>query len=72
MKALQTLSCRKWWILAISVIVAAGGYIILVAAEPSDPAFAAGLEAMAERDIPAAVVNLDFIPSLQPVQPTVL
>jgi len=59
MKALQTLCWRKWWILAISVIVAAGGYIIPVAAEPSDPAFAAGLEAVAERDIPAAVVNLE-------------
>jgi len=59
MKALRRLSWPTWWVLAVCVMTAVGGHIVLVAAEQSSPAFTAGLEAMGERDIPAAIPKLE-------------
>ncbi len=59
MKALRRFYRPTWWVLAVCVMTAVGGHIILVAAEQSSPAFTAGLEAMGDRDIPAAIPKLE-------------
>ncbi len=59
MKALQCLCWPRWWVLPLCVTVTIVGYIAVFPRERTTSAFTAGLEAMGERDIPAAIPKLE-------------